>query len=103
MIYLVTIFGTFLLFIMVWAALNKPRQYAGTCDERLHFTWHVIQLAMVALVLLTGAMATGVSWEQACTIFGNWRLQTAFVAGGALYIVAMRVWPKLFKKVPRWL
>lgn len=103
MIYPVTILGIVLMFIMVWGALNKPRDWAGTCDERLHFTWHVVQFVMFYLILLSGALATGASWSVACAILGNWRLQVCVFVGGLLYVVLMRVWPKWFNKTPRWL
>ena len=91
-----------LLFIYTWAALNKPRQYEGTANERLHFTWHAVQLAMVFLFLLTGRLSTGESFNDALQLFANPKLFWSIIVSVILYIALFRLWPKLFPKVPKW-
>ena len=90
------------MFIFTWAALNKPRQYAGTPDERLHFTWHAVQLAMVALFLISGRMTTGCSFHEALQLFGRPVLFWAIILAATVYILLFRFWPKLIPKVPKW-
>ncbi len=94
--------ATILLFIYTWAALNKPRQYPGTPNERLHFTWHAIQFAMIALFLICGRMAAGGSFNHALKIFANPTLFWAIIIAGLIYVLLSRFWPQWFPSVPEW-
>ena len=91
-----------LMFLFTWAALNKPRQYAGTPDERLHFTWHAVQLTMVAMFLITGRLTTNCSFEEALQLFSNPTLFWSIIIAATIYVLLFRFWPKLIPRVPKW-
>jgi hypothetical protein len=102
MLFLTFLFAVVLMFIFTWAALNKPRQHAGTPNERLFFTWHVVQFTMVALFLLTGRLSSGGTFNDALQLFANPLLFWSILISGSLYIILFRVWPRLVPKVPKW-
>jgi hypothetical protein len=102
MLFFSFLLAVLLMFIFTWAALNKPRQYAGTPNERLHFTWHAVQLTMVALFLLSGRLTTGESFNDALKLFADPLLFWSIIVSGIIYIILFRLWPKFIPKVPEW-
>jgi hypothetical protein len=102
MLHITFVFAVVLLFIYTWAALNKPRQHAGTPNERLFFTWHAVQLLMVALFLLSGRLSTGCTFNEALHLFSNPQLFWSILISAALYIVLFRLFPVWVPEVPGW-
>ena len=102
MLFFTFLFAVLLMFIFTWAALNKPRQYAGTPNERLHFTWHAVQFLMVAFFLISGRLSSGGTFNDALQLFADPLLFWSIITSGLIYIILFRAWPKFIPKVPEW-
>ena len=87
-----------LMFFMNWGALQKNRLYDGV-QGRLFFSWHVVQFAMVFLLVLGGNVLGGAGYKDAFEIFGRWQFWTGVFVAGPVYMILMRIWKF---KVPKW-
>jgi len=93
-----------LFFLMIWAAISKPRLYPGP-QARLFFTWHAVQIASIICLLFTGSSFTclylNIPYSYAFRFMGLWQFWLFASFASVVYIILMHTIPKLLK-IPPW-